>query len=81
MFGENEHAYVFAGAVGENYRAANLLVCVTGINAQLDVGLYSLVKLGAGRLYDELQSLGRIILLAGLDELRAGLIFLTVFHA
>ena len=40
--GEDQHAGHLAGAVGEHDGAADLLVSVTGVNAQLHVELYGL---------------------------------------
>ena len=48
--GEHQDADGLAGAVGQNDGAADLLVSVTGVNAQLDVQLDGLVELGGSGL-------------------------------
>ena len=48
--GEDENACGLAGAVGQDDGAADLLVGVTGVDAQLDVQLDGLVELGGSGL-------------------------------
>ena len=55
----------------------NLLVSVTGVNAQLHVELDGLVELGLGGLADEVHALSGFILSALIDQLGALLIFLA----
>ena len=45
VLAENEDADGLAGAVGKDDSAADLLVCVTAVNAELDVQLDGLVEL------------------------------------
>ena len=47
------------GAVGQNDGAADLLVSVTGVNAQTDVDLNGLVELGLSSLHDQIAGLRR----------------------
>ena len=75
--GEHQHADSLAGAVGQHDGAANLLVSVTGVNAQLHVELDGLVELGLGGLADEVHALSGFILSALIDQLGALLIFLA----
>ena len=75
--GEHQHTDSLAGAVGQHDCAANLLVSVTGVNAQLHVKLNSLVKLGLSGLADEVHALSGFILSALVDQLGALLIFLA----
>ena len=56
---EDEHADALAGAVGQHDGAADLLVGVTGVDAELDVQLDGLVELGAAGLANELKGLLR----------------------
>ena len=58
----------------------NLLVCVTGVNAQLHVELDSLVELGGGGLHDQLHGLSGIIQSGFVDQLGALLVFLASKH-
>ena len=69
-----------AGAVGQDDGAADLLVSVAGVNAQLHVQLDGLVELGLGGLGDKLESLSGLILGAFIDELRALFIIFTSEH-
>ena len=55
--GEDENADVLAGAVGEDDGAADLLVSVTGVDAQLDVQLDGLVELRGSGLADQAEAL------------------------
>ena len=57
--------------MGEDDGAADLLVGVAGIHAQLHVQLHGLVKLGGGGLDDQLHGLVHVILGGAVDELGA----------
>ena len=74
---EDEHAGRFAGAVGQDDGAADLLVGVTGVNAQLHVQLDSLVELGLSGLGDELEGFLRLVLSLLINELSALFIIFT----
>ena len=75
--GKHQHADSLAGAMGQHDSAADLLVSVTGVNAQLHVKLNGLVKLGLRGLADEVHTLSGFILSALVDQLGALLIFLA----
>ena len=75
--GEDQHAGHLAGAVGEHDGAADLLVGVTGVNAQLHVQLDGLVELGLGGLGDELEGFLRLVLSLLINELSALFIIFT----
>ena len=62
---------------GQDDGAADLLVGVTGVNAQLHVQLDGLVKLGLGRLGDELEGFLRLVLSLLINELSALFIIFT----
>ena len=72
--GEDGHADGLAGAVGQAHGAAQLLVGLTGIDAQAEVAGHRLVEVGHGDLLQQLHSgqgahrLGRNLLL-GLNVL------------
>ena len=74
---EDEHAGDLAGAVGQDDGAADLLVGVTGVNAQLHVQLDGLVELGLGGLGDELEGFLRLVLSLLINELSALFIIFT----
>ena len=77
VLGEHENLAGLAGAVRENDRAADLLVSVTGVNAELDVDFNSLVELGGSGLYNKIHSSGNFVLRGAVDQFRAVLIFFT----
>jgi len=66
--------------VGEDDGAADLLVGVTGVDAQLHVELYGLIKLGGSGLDDEVHGLGSVVKGGSVDELSALLVFLSSKH-
>ena len=74
---EYQGAYLLTGTVGQDDRAADLLVGVTGVNAQLDVQLNGLVELGGSTLHDQIQGFGGIILNRAVDQFGALLILFT----
>ena len=74
VLSENQNAAGLAGAVGQNNCATDLLVCVTGVNAQLDMQLDGLVELSRSTLHDQIQGFGGVILNSAIDQLRAFLI-------
>ena len=78
--GDHEDGLGFAGAVGQNDGAANLLIGVTGINAQTDGDLDGLVELGLGGLLYQRNGLFGIIQLGTIDQLDAVAIFLSGLH-
>ena len=78
--GEHQDADGLAGAVGQHDGAADLLVSVTGVHAQLDVQLHGLVELGGSGLADQLQTLLGVVQRSLVDLLGALLIFLTSKH-
>jgi len=77
VLGENQNLAGLAGAVGQNDGAANLLVSVTGVNAQLNVHFNGLVELGGSGLNDQTHGVGHIVLHAAVNQLGAVFIFLT----
>ena len=79
--GKNQNADYAAGAVGQYDCAANLLISVTGVNAQADVSLDGLIKLGLGGGQNGLDTLGGIVKLLLVDILNAFVILLTVLHS
>ena len=52
---------------GQNDGAADLLVSVTGVDAELDVDFDGLVELGGGGLHDQIHGLGDVVLRAAVD--------------
>ena len=78
--GDNQKSDGPAGSVGQNHRAADLLVSVTGVNTQADGDLDGLIKLGLAGLHDQINGLFGVILLQMVDQLSAVGILLTVFH-
>ncbi len=71
----------FARAVGQDDGAADLLIGVTGVNAQLDMEFDRLVKLGLRRVDDKAERVGCIILLCSVNELCALFIIFSSIHA
>ena len=63
-----------AGAVRENDGTANLLVSMTGINAEFDMNFNSLVELGGSGLYNKIHSSGNFVLRGAVDQFRTVLI-------
>ena len=78
--GEGHDAHGLAGAVGQDDRAADLLVGVAGVDAQTDVDLHGLVELGDLGLHGQIHRLVDVIEFAVFDKLAAVGIFLTMFH-
>ena len=76
-----EHADGLTRAVRQNNRAADLLVRMTAVNAQLYMDFNGLVELCCTCLYAELKRFFRIIKTAALDQLCAFDILFTVFHS
>jgi len=74
VLGEDQNAAGLTGAVGQNDCATDLLVSVTGVNAQLDVQLDGLVELSGSTLHDQIQSFVGIILNRAVNQLCALLI-------
>ena len=77
VLGEHENLAGLAGAVRENDSAANLLVSMTGVNAELDVDFDSLVELGGSGLNNKIHSSGNFVLRRAVDQFRAVLILFT----
>ena len=77
---KNEYADLFARAVRENYRAANLLVCMAGVNAQAYMYFYRLVKLRLVRCENGVYALCGIVKLRAVIGLEAFQIFFSVLH-
>ena len=71
VLGEHENLAGLAGAVRKNDRAADLLVSVTGVNAELDMNFDSLVELCLRGLDDQIHGVGDFVLHAAVDQLRA----------
>ena len=67
-----------AGAVGQGDGAADVLVGLTSIDAQTEVGLDGLVELGGVELLDELGSLKGGVERGAVDLLGSGVIALTM---
>ena len=74
---EDQDAQGLAGAVGQHDGAADLLVGVTGVNAQLHVQLDRLVELRLGGLADEVEGVLRVVQSLLIYELCALFIILT----
>ena len=74
---EAQDADGFTGAVGQDDRAADLLVSVTAVNTELDVQLDGLVELGLAGADNKIQSLHGIIECLLIDELCALFIIFT----
>ena len=77
---DGDNANVAAGTVRQHNSAADLLVSVAAVNAQADVQLNGLVKLGLCGLAAEGQRLLRVVNFGTVDQLSAFGIFLTVIH-
>ncbi len=82
FFGLAEHkrSYSFTCSVGENYSAANLLVCVTRVYAQTNMQLDSFIELCLCGLANKVKSLTGLVNLCRINELCALIILLSVFH-
>ena len=77
VLGEHENLAGLAGAVRENDGTANLLVSMTGINAEFDMNFNSLVELGGSGLYNKIHSSGNFVLRGAVDQFRTVLILFT----
>src|SRR5699024_3980359 len=66
-----------AGAVGQHDGAADLLVGVAGVHAQLHVELHGLIELGGGGLDDQIHGLRGVIQVRLVDLLCAVLILFS----
>ena len=77
---EYSNANLLAGAVGQNDSAANLLVSVTGVNAQLYVQLDGLIELSLRGGNNGGKRFSRIVLLGAVDRLCAVYILFTFMH-
>ena len=75
-FGEDENARGLTGTVGQDDRAADLLVGVTGVDAQLDVQLDGLVELRGSGLADQAEALCGVILRILLFDLLGSILIL-----
>ena len=80
ILGEDQNAAGLAGAVGQNDSATNLLVGVTGVNAQLDVDFDGLVELSGSTLQNQIQGFVGIILNSAVNQLCAFLILFASKH-
>ncbi len=74
VLGEDQNPAGLTGAVGQNHGAANLLVSVTGVNAQLDVQFHGLIKFCGSALHNQIQGFAGIILNGAVNQLGALLI-------
>ena len=79
-FGENSNANFLTGAVRQGDHAAELLVCLTGVDAKAEVDFDGLVELSGRNFLDEGQSLERSIELACFDFFGSKLLVLREFH-
>ena len=77
---DDQHADRAASAMGQNDRAADLLVSVTGVNAQTDGNFHRLVELGLAGADDQLRGLIGIVLIQVVNQLHAVLILLAMLH-
>ena len=77
---ENSYANVLASAVRQNDSAANLLVCVTGVNAKLYMQLDGLIELSLSGGNNGGKRVSRLVLLAAVDRLCAVYILFTFMH-
>ena len=59
--GDNKHSLLLARSVGKNENAADLLVCLSGVNAQTNVNFDSFVELSLSRFENELYSLAEVV--------------------
>ena len=78
--GEHQHTGGLAGTVGQHDGATDLLIGVTGVNAQLHVQLDGLVELGGSGLAYQLQTLLGIVQGPTVDLLCTVFILLTSKH-
>lgn len=76
--GEDGNTNGLAGAVGQGDGTADVLVGLTSIDAQTEVGLDGLVELGGVELLDELGSLKGGVERGAVDLLGSGVIALTM---
>ena len=76
--GKDGDADGLAGAVGQRDGTADLLICLTGVDVQTEMGLDALVEVRRGNLLGELCSLHRGVELISLDLLEGCLVFLAV---
>ena len=79
-FCEYESSYGLTGTVRENNGASDLLISVTGVNAESDVELDSLVELSLSCFANEVASFSYLIELGRIDQFYAFVIFLSVLH-
>lgn len=79
--GYDKNADGFARSVGKNHNASDLLVGMTGVNAQSHVQLQGFVKLGFRRLESQFYRLSRFILFGPVYELCALYVSFTLFIA
>ena len=77
---EDENADGLTGAVGQNDCAADLLICVTGVNTEADMGFDGLVKLCLTGGDDDFETLFGIVQLLLIEKLYAFVILLAMLH-
>ena len=77
---KDENANLFTCTVGKHDSASDLLVCVTAVNAKLDMDFDCLVELCLGCCDNCLHALGNIVKFILIDSFYAVLIFLTSKH-
>ena len=77
---KDENANGLAGTVGENDCAADLLVSVTGVNAQTDMSFNGFVELSLSGGENDFDTLFGIIKLLSVDSLHAFSILLAMLH-
>ena len=77
VLGEDQDSAGLAGAVGQDDGAADLLVGVTGVDAELDVDFHGLIEFCRSGLAHQGKGVGNVILYGAVDLLRTIFIFLT----
>ena len=77
---EYANPYSLTSAVRQYNCTTNLLVSVSGVNAQTDMSFYSFIKLCLSVFANQTQCFFRSILLAGIYSLAAVNILFSVFH-
>ena len=77
---KNSNANLLARSVGKDNSTANLLVGVTGVNTEADMGFDGFVKFCGCGLYCEFESVRRIIKCCSVKKLCAFNILFSMFH-
>ena len=78
--GKHQHPDLFAGAVRQHDGAADLLVGMTGIDAQADMDFHSLIEFCFAGFYREIERLRHLIEGGTVDQFGVIGIFFPMFH-